>query len=84
MHIISIIISFDMMVTKLLYDEMFDINLMFSLQKYNNKFESATKKSFLESNSLEIEPAARGESFLMLFLRARKQKIAQFFCRIKK
>ncbi len=45
MHIIPIIISFDMTATVLLYDEKFDINLMFSLQKYNNKFESATKKS---------------------------------------
>lgn len=45
MHIIPIIISFDMTATELLYDEKFDIYLMFSLQKYNNKFESATKKS---------------------------------------
>ena len=45
MHIITIIISFDLTVTVLLYDEKFDINMMFSLQKYNKKFESATKKS---------------------------------------
>ena len=45
MHIISIIISFDMTAKELLYDEKFDINLMFSLQNYNNKSESATKKS---------------------------------------
>ena len=50
MHIIPIIISFDMTATELLYDEKFDINLMFSLQKYNNKFESATKKSHFVKN----------------------------------
>lgn len=46
MHIIPIIISLDMTATKLLaYDEKFDINLMFSPQKYNTEFDFATEKS---------------------------------------